>query len=232
MTSTQGPSSGRQHITYDSLKNWASKAPRYDSFWPSFSFWDQIHSGHSPGFSLPGKRLRILLEFLFCLVVLYLDKSAAVLLPVKPKNLPLSSVFVLNKMRLKQVFDALKASWQTNYYKEKAKKMTQINAWAAHSPAEKLVPYKFDAGQLGAEEVEVEVEYCGLCHSDVSVINNEWGLTRYPLVPGHEIIGTVVALGEQAKGLEVGQRVGIGWNSECDMYCKQCLSGNQHLCSK
>ena len=128
--------------------------------------------------------------------------------------------------------DALKASWQTNYYKEKVKKMTQINAWAAHSPGEKLVPYKFDAGQLRAEEVEVEVEYCGLCHSDVSVINNEWGLTQYPLVPGHEIIGTVVALGEQAKGLEVGQRVGIGWNSECDMYCKQCLSGNQHLCSK
>ncbi len=55
--------------------------------------------------------------------------------------------------------------------------------------------------RLRAEEVEVEVEYCGLCHSDVSVINNEWGLTQYPLVPGHEIIGKVAALGEQAKGL-------------------------------
>ena len=103
--------------------------------------------------------------------------------------------------------------------------MTAINAWAAHGPKEKLVPYKFDPGLLKAEEVEVKVQYCGVCHSDLSIINNEWGLSQYPLIPGH-------ALGEQTKGLKIGQSVGIGWNSESDMHCTQCLSGNQHLCPK
>ena len=110
--------------------------------------------------------------------------------------------------------------------------MTAINAWAAHGPKEKLVPYKFDPGPLKADEVEVKVQYCGVCHSDLSIINNEWGLSQYPLIPGHEIVGKIVALGEQTKGLKIGQLVGIGWNSESDMHCRQCLSGNQHLCPK
>lgn len=108
--------------------------------------------------------------------------------------------------------------------------MTQINAWAALGPKEKLVPHKFDPGQLKADEIEVKVEHCGLCHSDVSIINNDWGLSQYPLVPGHEVVGTIVALGNSAKRFEIGERVGVGWNSESDMYCRQCLSGNHHLC--
>jgi alcohol/geraniol dehydrogenase (NADP+) len=110
--------------------------------------------------------------------------------------------------------------------------MTQIRAWATHNPKEKLVPYKFDPGPLKPDEVEVKVEYCGLCHSDLSVINNDWGISQYPLIPGHEVVGKIVDLGEHSKGLEIGQIVGIGWTSESDMHCKQCLSGNQHLCPK
>lgn len=108
--------------------------------------------------------------------------------------------------------------------------MKQIKAWATHGPKEKLVPYEFDPGPLKPEEVEVEVEHCGLCHSDLSVINNDWGISKYPLIPGHEVVGKIVALDEHSKGLEIGQRVGIGWNSESDMHCRQCLSGNHHLC--
>jgi len=61
-------------------------------------------------------------------------------------------------------------------------------SWVAHGPKEKLVPYEFDPGPLGPEEVELKVQYCGLCHSDVSVLNNDWGNSLYPFVPGHEIV--------------------------------------------
>ena len=90
----------------------------------------------------------------------------------------------------------------------------QIRAYAAMQAGEQLVPYQFDAGDLQAHQVEVKVEYCGLCHSDISVINNDWRSSTYPVVAGHEIIGTITALGSEAKGLKVGQRVGIGWTAE------------------
>lgn len=105
-------------------------------------------------------------------------------------------------------------------------------AWVAKSAKQPLVLETIDLGPLGAEEVEVVVEYCGLCHSDVSVLNNEWGISHYPAILGHEVVGRITAIGSNAKGLSVGQRVGIGWNSESCMYCKQCLSGSQHLCSQ
>jgi uncharacterized zinc-type alcohol dehydrogenase-like protein len=110
--------------------------------------------------------------------------------------------------------------------------MSLINSWAAMAPKEKLVPYKFDPGLLKPDEIEIEVEYCGLCHSDISVIDNDWGLSQYPLVPGHEVVGRIVALGDAVLGFKIGERVGVGWNSESDMNCRQCLSGNHHLCPK
>jgi uncharacterized zinc-type alcohol dehydrogenase-like protein len=87
-----------------------------------------------------------------------------------------------------------------------------------------------DLGPFGAEDVEIAVEHCGLCHSDVSVLNNDWGISQYPATLGHEVIGRVTALGPNARGLTVGQRVGVGWNSGSDMHCPQCMSGNHHLC--
>lgn len=71
----------------------------------------------------------------------------------------------------------------------------QINAYAAPEAGAALVPFTYDAGPLGDQEVEIAVESCGICHSDVSVINNEWGMTAYPVVPGHEVSGTVSAVG-------------------------------------
>jgi uncharacterized zinc-type alcohol dehydrogenase-like protein len=85
---------------------------------------------------------------------------------------------------------------------------------------------------LGVEEVEVEVENCGICHSDVSVLNNDWGNSQFPAVLGHEVIGRVVALGSAAKGVQIGQRVGIGWTAESCMHCRQCRAGDQHLCNQ
>ena len=110
--------------------------------------------------------------------------------------------------------------------------MSLIRAWAAHGPKQALVPYQFDPGPLGPEEVEVAVEYCGICHSDLSVWNDDWGISKYPLVAGHEAIGRVIAVGEQARGLKVGQRVGVGWTAMSCMHCQLCLAGDQHLCAQ
>jgi uncharacterized zinc-type alcohol dehydrogenase-like protein len=89
-----------------------------------------------------------------------------------------------------------------------------------------------DLGPLGAEDVEVAVEHCGLCHSDLSVFTNEWGISQYPAILGHEVVGRVIAVGPNAKALKVEQRVGIGWYSSSCMHCHQCLSGNHHLCAQ
>ena len=108
--------------------------------------------------------------------------------------------------------------------------MHTYNAYAAQSAKSQLEPFAFDPGPLGVEEVEIEVSYCGLCHSDLSMLDNDWGMSTYPFVPGHEVTGTVSALGEQAKGLKIGQRVGLGWWAHSCLSCHQCLSGDYNLC--
>jgi uncharacterized zinc-type alcohol dehydrogenase-like protein len=106
----------------------------------------------------------------------------------------------------------------------------KIQGWAAHGAKRKLEPFTYDAGLLGPEEVEIAVEYCGLCHSDISILNNDWGLSRYPVVPGHEAVGRVIAAGDHVKGLHIGQRVGVGWNADSCMHCHECTTGNNNLC--
>ncbi|WP_352410124.1 NAD(P)-dependent alcohol dehydrogenase [Mixta sp. BE291] len=92
--------------------------------------------------------------------------------------------------------------------------------------------YEYEAESLSAEDVEVEVEYCGVCHSDLSMIDNEWGISQYPVIGGHEVIGRVAALGEAAKnkGLSIGQRVGIGWTAKSCEHCDACITGDQVNC--
>ena len=110
--------------------------------------------------------------------------------------------------------------------------MTVIDAWVVPTAKQKMVRQQINLGPLGAEDVEVEVEHCGLCHSDLSVLNNDWGGSQYPAVLGHEVVGRVIALGSAAKGLKIGQRVGIGWNAGSCMHCRQCKSGEQQLCQQ
>jgi uncharacterized zinc-type alcohol dehydrogenase-like protein len=106
----------------------------------------------------------------------------------------------------------------------------QYKAWVAKAAKQPMVLESIDPGPLGAEEVEVAVEHCGVCHSDLSVYLNEWGISQFPAVLGHEVIGRVTAVGASTKGVTVGQRVGVGWFSGSDMHCRQCMSGNHHLC--
>src|SRR6516225_9215562 len=105
-----------------------------------------------------------------------------------------------------------------------------VKAWVAMAARQKMVLQDIDLGPLGIEEVEVAVEHCGICHSDVSVLNNEWGISQFPAVLGHEVIGRVTALGTAAKGLTVGQKVGVGWTAASCMHCHECMSGDQQLC--
>ena len=107
----------------------------------------------------------------------------------------------------------------------------KIRAYATTGPGKPLQPFEFDPGPLGVEQVEIKVSHCGICHSDLSMLGNEWGFSTYPLVGGHEVAGTVVAAGPQVKRVKVGDRVGLGWFSHSCMSCPQCLAGDHNLCS-
>lgn len=110
--------------------------------------------------------------------------------------------------------------------------MSKVKSWVVPQAGAEFELQELEAGPLGPDEVEVKVEYCGVCHSDLSVKNDEWGNGKYPAVLGHEVIGRVVAVGDHAKGLEVGQRVGVGWTADSCMHCESCLSGHQQLCGE
>lgn len=105
-----------------------------------------------------------------------------------------------------------------------------IHAYAAKTASGKLEPYDYDPGVLKDEEVEIAVEYCGVCHTDLSMLNNEYGIARYPVVAGHEVVGTVAAIGDRVTTLKIGQRVGLGYFSHSCMHCEWCMSGDQNLC--
>jgi uncharacterized zinc-type alcohol dehydrogenase-like protein len=105
-----------------------------------------------------------------------------------------------------------------------------IRAFAASSAGAELEEIQIELGPIGDEQVELDVISCGICHSDLSMLNNDWGNTLFPLVPGHEVVGKVSAIGANVKTLKVGDTVGLGWFSESCQHCAQCLSGNHNLC--
>src|SRR5271154_4260412 len=106
----------------------------------------------------------------------------------------------------------------------------KIRGYAATAKGGKLQPFEFDPGPLGDDQVEIRVSHCGVCHSDLSMIDNEWGMSAYPLLPGHEGVGTIGAVGAQVKHLQPGQRVGLGWFSGSCLVCHQCMTGDHNLC--
>jgi uncharacterized zinc-type alcohol dehydrogenase-like protein len=107
---------------------------------------------------------------------------------------------------------------------------TTVHALASLGPNQPLKPFSYDLGPLEPGQVDIAVESCGICHSDLSMIDNAWGMTTYPLVPGHEVVGKVVARGADTKRLKIGDRVGLGWFSASCGCCPSCLSGDQNLC--
>ena len=110
--------------------------------------------------------------------------------------------------------------------------MPEIRGLAAHAAGAELVSFRYKVEELAPEEVEVRISHCGVCRSDVHLIDNDWGLSKYPFIPGHEIIGTVHALGSAVQNVKLGDRVGIGWQADSCGICAWCRSGNEHLCPK
>ena len=109
--------------------------------------------------------------------------------------------------------------------------MTTVHAYAAAEAGGPLEPLEYELPDLPPDRVDVEVESCGICHSDLSMLKNEWGMTAYPFVPGHEVVGRVAALGEGVDHLAVGQRVGVGWHAGSCMHCRTCMNGDHNLCA-
>lgn len=108
--------------------------------------------------------------------------------------------------------------------------MPMIRAYAAPAADSDFAPFEFDPGPLPSDGVEIKVTACGICHSDLSMLKNDWGNSVYPLVPGHEVVGTVAAKGDGVAHLEIGDTVGLGWfNGSCNT-CRQCMTGNHNLC--
>jgi len=106
-----------------------------------------------------------------------------------------------------------------------------IQALAALAKAAPLEPFSYEPGPLGEYEVEIAVSHCGLCHSDASMLRDEWGMSRYPLVPGHEAIGVVEKVGSAVRGLKPGARVGVGWQAHSCGVCPDCRHGDENFCA-
>ncbi len=106
----------------------------------------------------------------------------------------------------------------------------KVQAMAAAAPKAELKRFEYELGPIGPEDVDIAVDYCGICHSDLSMLNNDWGLSAYPFVPGHEVVGKVKAVGPQVKRVKVGDTVGLGWYSRSCMMCRSCLGGDHNLC--
>jgi uncharacterized zinc-type alcohol dehydrogenase-like protein len=120
----------------------------------------------------------------------------------------------------------------TNEYSEDHITMPTVHAYAATEAKGVLKPFEYELPeQLAHDEVEITIKHCGICHSDLSVLNDAWGMSQYPLIPGHEVVGTVKAIGEHVTHLEVGQDVGAGWYARSCITCDQCMSGNHNLCA-
>lgn len=110
--------------------------------------------------------------------------------------------------------------------------MNDINGLAVHAAGAHLLPFKYDAGELKPNEVAIRITHCGVCHSDVHLIDNDWGISKYPFIPGHEIVGTVTAIGADVRDRAVGERVGVGWQADSCGICEWCRQGDEHLCAK
>ena len=104
-------------------------------------------------------------------------------------------------------------------------------AYAAHSETSGLSPFDIDRREPRADDVVIDIAYCGICHTDLHFVENDWGVTIYPVVPGHEIVGHVVAVGAGVTGFSVGDRVGVGCLVDSCRECSPCREGLEQYCT-
>jgi uncharacterized zinc-type alcohol dehydrogenase-like protein len=105
-----------------------------------------------------------------------------------------------------------------------------IKGYAAMAVGQPLEPFEYPPPELGEHDVRVAVTHCGVCHTDIHAVDDYYGITTYPFVPGHEIVGFVSEVGPAVSEQKEGDRVGIGWQGRSCMQCEWCLKGEEHLC--
>ncbi len=108
--------------------------------------------------------------------------------------------------------------------------MSKALGYAALSPTTPLAPLSFERRALRPDDVSIAIEFCGVCHSDLHQARNDWGIAVYPLVPGHEIVGRVVAVGDQVQKYAVGDRVGVGCMVDSCQHCDACHADLEQYC--
>ncbi len=108
--------------------------------------------------------------------------------------------------------------------------MPEIRGYATHAAGAELLAYRYEVGELAADEVEVRISHCGICRSDLHLIDNDWQVSKFPFVPGHEIVGTIEAVGTAVQNLQPGERVGVGWQAGSCGTCEWCRQGKENLC--
>lgn len=110
--------------------------------------------------------------------------------------------------------------------------MTRVNAYAAPSEAAPLEKIVIERRELGPHDVLIDIAFAGICHSDIHTVRGDWGPQKYPLAPGHEITGTVAAIGDAVTLHRVGDRVGVGCLVNSCGECRDCLRGEEQFCSR
>lgn len=108
--------------------------------------------------------------------------------------------------------------------------MSKASAYAALDSNTPLKPYQFERREPGAHDVQIDILFCGVCHSDLHTARNEWNHTQYPSVPGHEIVGRVTAVGSEVKNFKVGELAGVGCMVDSCQSCGSCAEGFEQYC--
>jgi alcohol dehydrogenase (NADP+) len=108
--------------------------------------------------------------------------------------------------------------------------MNNVKAYAAQAADSPIAPFSVDRRDPGPHDVQIDILYCGVCHSDLHQARNDWGNAMYPMVPGHEIVGRVVAVGEHVKKLKVGDYAGVGCMVDSCRHCDPCEAGLEQYC--
>ena len=108
--------------------------------------------------------------------------------------------------------------------------MKAVKAYAAQSAEKPLAPYQLDRREPGNDDVEINILYCGVCHSDIHTARNEWGGSMYPVVPGHEIVGKVTKVGNGVTRFKIGDTVGVGCFVDSCGHCANCVKDEEQYC--